>query len=96
MAIDCGANWSELSHVSGPIQRPLLAYETFTTFALEASFFGVLLIGRQRGAPRFYLFSTAKVAPGAAFSAFSIMVSNSLMRAPVGYAVGNGALVATD
>src|ERR1700737_1945542 len=96
MAFEFGTNWSELSRVSGPIQGPLLTYETFTAFALEGSFFGVLLFGRQRVAPWFYLFSTAMVALGTTFSAFWIMVNNSWMQAPVGYAVENGAFVATD
>src|SRR5271156_2036853 len=48
MAFEFGTNWSELSRLSGPIQGPLLTYETFTAFALEASFFGILLFGRQR------------------------------------------------
>jgi hypothetical protein len=42
MAFEFGTNWSRLSDISGPIQGPLLAYESFTAFALEASFFGVL------------------------------------------------------
>src|ERR1700739_4620563 len=46
MAFEFGSNWSELSRMSGPIQGPLLTYETFTAFALEATFFGVLLFGR--------------------------------------------------
>jgi len=46
MAFQFGTNWSELSRMSGPIQGPLLSYETFTGFALEASFFGILLFGR--------------------------------------------------
>jgi cytochrome bd ubiquinol oxidase subunit I len=96
MAFEFGTNWSELSRVSGPIQGPLLTYETFTAFALEASFFGVLLFGRQRVAPWFYLLSTAMVALGTTFSAFWIMVNNSWMQAPVGYALENGAFVATD
>src|SRR6266567_2167274 len=96
MAFEFGTNWSELARLSGPIQGPLLTYETFTAFALEASFFGVLLFGRQRVAPWFYLFSTAMVALGTTFSAFWIMVNNSWMQAPVGYAVENGAFVATD
>jgi cytochrome bd ubiquinol oxidase subunit I len=70
MAFEFGTNWSAFSRASGPIQGPSLAYETFTAFALEASFFGVLLFGRQRVAPWFYLFSTAMVGLGATFSAF--------------------------
>src|ERR1700747_1883350 len=42
MAFHFGTNWSELAKMSGPIQGPLLMYETFTAFMLEASFFGVL------------------------------------------------------
>jgi cytochrome bd ubiquinol oxidase subunit I len=96
MAFELGTNWSEFSRVSGPIQGPLLAYENFTAFALEASFFGLLLFGRQRVAPWFYLLSTAMVALGTTFSAFWIMVNNSWMQAPVGYAIENGAFVPTD
>ena len=96
MAFEFGTNWSELSRLSGPIQGPLLVYETFTAFLLEASFFGVLLFGRSRVAPWLYLFSTAMVALGTTFSAFWIMVNNSWMQVPVGYAVENGTFVPTD
>ncbi len=48
MAFEFGTNWSVLARMSGPIQGPLLAYETFTAFCLEASFFGILLFGRSR------------------------------------------------
>src|SRR5208337_387570 len=96
MAFEFGTNWSELSRMSGPIQGPLLSYEAFTAFALEASFFGVLLFGRQRVAPWFYLFSTAMVALGTTLSAFWIMVNNSWMQVPVGYTLENGFFVPTD
>jgi cytochrome bd ubiquinol oxidase subunit I len=96
MAFEFGTNWSELSRMSGPIQGPLLSYETFTAFALEASFFGVLLFGRSRVPPWFYLFSTAMVALGTTLSAFWIMVNNSWMQVPVGYVVESGAFVPTD
>jgi len=91
-----GANWSELSRMSGPIQGPLLSYESFTAFALEASFFGILLLGRSRVPPWFYLFSTAMVAFGTTLSAFWIMINNSWMQAPIGYAIENGRFVPTD
>jgi cytochrome d ubiquinol oxidase subunit I len=96
MAFEFGTNWSELSRVSGPIQGVLLSYETFTAFALEASFFGILLLGRSRVPPWFYLFSTAMVALGTSFSAFWIMINNSWMQVPVGYAVENGTFVPKD
>jgi cytochrome bd ubiquinol oxidase subunit I len=96
MAFQFGTNWSELSRASGPIQGPLLAYETFTAFALEASFFGILLFGRPRVPPWFYLFSTAMVALGTTLSAFWIMINNSWMQVPVGYAMENGQFVPND
>ncbi len=96
MAFQFGTNWSELSRMSGPIQGPLLTYETYTAFALEASFFGILLFGRSRVPPWFYLFSTAMVALGTTLSAFWIMVNNSWMQVPVGYAFENGSYVPND
>jgi len=96
MAFQFGTNWSELSRMSGPIQGPLLTYETFTAFFLEASFFGILLFGRSRVPPWFYLLSTAMVALGTTLSAFWIMVNNSWMQVPVGDAMENGAFVPTD
>src|SRR5579862_6510585 len=96
MAFEFGTNWSELSRMSGPIQGPLLSYETFTAFFLEASFFEILLFGRPRFPACFYLFSTAMVALGTTFSAFWIMVNNSWMQVPVGYTIENGAFVSTD
>jgi cytochrome d ubiquinol oxidase subunit I len=96
MAFEIGTNWSEFSWMSGGIQGVLLSYETFTAFALEASFFGILLLGRPRVAPWFYLFSTAMVALGTTMSAFWIMVNNSWMQVPVGYVAENGTFVPND
>src|SRR5258708_381661 len=45
MAFEFGTNWSVLSKMSGPIQGPLLLYETFPAFALEASVFCVAATG---------------------------------------------------
>jgi cytochrome d ubiquinol oxidase subunit I len=96
LGFEFGTNWSELSRLSGPIQGPLLSYETFTAFMLEASFFGVLLFGRTRVRPGFYLFSTAMVALGTTLSAFWIMVNNSWMQHPVGYEMLKGQYAPLD
>ncbi|WP_375787023.1 cytochrome ubiquinol oxidase subunit I [Bradyrhizobium sp. Pha-3] len=96
MAFQFGTNWSVLSNMSGPIQGPLLSYETFTAFALEAGFFGVLVFGRTRVTPWFYLFSIAMVAFGTTLSAFWIMVNNSWMQVPVGYVLQKGQFVPDD
>jgi cytochrome bd ubiquinol oxidase subunit I len=96
MAFQFGTNWSVMAARSGPIQGVLLSYETFTAFFLEASFFGILLFGRPRVPPWFYLFSTAMVALGTTLSAFWIMANNSWMQVPVGYVIQNGAYVPDD
>ena len=96
MAFEFGTNWSRLSEATGPIQGPLLAYESFTAFALEASFFGVLIFGRGRVSRRSYFLATVMVALGTTFSAFWIMVNNSWMQAPVGYTLTDGMYVPTN
>jgi cytochrome bd ubiquinol oxidase subunit I len=96
MAFQFGTNWEVFARMVGPIQGVLLSYETFTAFFLEASFFGILLFGRSRVPPWFYLFSTAMVALGTTLSAFWIMANNSWMQAPMGYALENGAFVPND
>jgi cytochrome d ubiquinol oxidase subunit I len=63
---------------------------------LEAGFFGILIFGRERVPPWFYLFATAMVSLGTSLSAFWIMVNNSWMQVPVGYVSENGAFAPTD
>jgi cytochrome d ubiquinol oxidase subunit I len=97
LAFEFGTNWSELSRRTGPIQGPLLGYESYTAFALEASFFGVVIFGRKIVPPIFYFVSCVLVAAGTSLSAFWILVNNSWMQAPVGYEMGpNGIFVPTD
>jgi cytochrome d ubiquinol oxidase subunit I len=96
MAFQFGTNWSVLARMSGPIQGPLISYETFMAFFLEASFFGILLFGRAKVAPWLYLVSTAMVALGTTLSAYWIMVNNSWMQVPTGYIPANGAFVPDD
>jgi cytochrome d ubiquinol oxidase subunit I len=45
MAFEFGSNWSVLSKLSGPIQGPLLSYETFIAFFLEATRWGEFILG---------------------------------------------------
>jgi cytochrome d ubiquinol oxidase subunit I len=97
MAFQFGTNWSELSRRTGAIQGPLLGYESFTAFALEASFFGVMMFGRDRIPKPFYLFACLMVALGTTLSSFWIMVNNSWMQWPTGYAIAaDGTFVPTD
>jgi cytochrome bd ubiquinol oxidase subunit I len=97
MAFEFGTNWSELSRRTGPIQGPLLGYESFTAFALEAGFFGVLMFGRNR-VPRWVYFAAClMVTVGTSLSSFWIMVNNSWMQWPTGFATtADGLFVPTD
>jgi cytochrome bd ubiquinol oxidase subunit I len=75
MAFQFGTSWSVLSERNGSIQGPLLGYEGFTAFMLEASFFGVMLLGRDRTPSWFYLLSCCMVALGTMLSSFWILTT---------------------
>ncbi|PIK70176.1 cytochrome ubiquinol oxidase subunit I, partial [Methylobacterium frigidaeris] len=97
MAFQFGTNWSELSRRTGPIQGPLLGYESFTAFALEAAFFGVLMFGRERVPRSVYFLACLMVCLGTCLSSFWIMVNNSWMQVPNGFAqTPDGVFVPTD
>jgi cytochrome d ubiquinol oxidase subunit I len=96
MAFQFGTNWSVLAERTGPIQGPLLGYEGFTAFMLEATFFGVMLLGRERVPPWLYFGSCCMVALGTMLSSFWILCNNSWMQVPLGHAVVDGRLVPED
>ena len=96
MAFQFGTNWSVLSERTGPIQGPLLGYESFTAFMLEATFFGVMLLGRDRVPPWFYFLSCCMVSLGTMFSSFWILCNNTWMQVPLGHAVIDGRIVPQD
>jgi cytochrome d ubiquinol oxidase subunit I len=93
MAFQFGTNWSVLAERTGSIQGPLLGYEAFTAFLLEATFFGVLLLGRDRVPPWVYFFSCCMVSLGTMLSSFWILANNSWMQVPLGHVVVNGKIV---
>jgi len=96
MAFQFGTNWSVLAERTGPIQGPLLGYEGFTAFMLEATFFGVMLLGRGRSPPWLYFFSCCMVSLGTMLSSFWILCNNSWMQVPLGHTVIDGKLVPAD
>ena len=97
MAFQFGTNWSELSRRTGPIQGPLLGYESFTAFALEAAFFGVLMFGRDRVPRWVYFVACLMVTLGTSLSSFWILVNNTWMQWPTGFAMRpDGVFVPTD
>jgi cytochrome bd ubiquinol oxidase subunit I len=96
MAFQFGTNWSVLAERMGSIQGPLLGYEGFTAFMLEATFFGVMLLGRERVSPRFYLFACCMVSLGTMFSSFWILANNSWMQVPLGHTIIDGKIIPAD
>ena len=96
MAFQFGTNWSVLSEKMGAIQGPLLGYETFTAFLLEATFLGVVLFGRDRVPRWFYFLACCMISLGTMASSFWIMASNSWMQVPVGHQIVNGKIIPSN
>src|SRR5262249_37279476 len=80
MAFQFGTNWSVLAQRTGPIQGPLLGYEAFTAFMLEATFFGVMLLGRERVPPWLYFLACCMVSLGTMFSGSSPITAGCRCR----------------
>lgn len=86
-----GMNWSEYSRFMGDIFGAPLAIEALLAFFLESTFLGVWIFGWDR-LPRWaHTASIWLVAIGANISAFWILVANSFMQQPVGYALNEAA-----
>ncbi|CAN7229368.1 cytochrome ubiquinol oxidase subunit I [Rhizobium leguminosarum] len=96
MAFQFGTNWGALAERMGSIQGPLLGYEAFTAFMLEATFFGVMLLGRDRVPQGFYFFACCMVALGTMLSSFWILANNSWMQVPVGHEIVDGRIIPAD
>jgi len=96
MAFQFGTNWSVLAAHSGSIQGPLLGYETLTAFILEATFLGVMLLGRDRVSPGVYFFACCMVSIGTLSSSFWILANNSWMQVPLGGQTVDGKFVPSD
>jgi cytochrome d ubiquinol oxidase subunit I len=96
MAFQFGTNWSVLAEKAGSIQGPLLGYETFTAFLLEATFLGVVLLGRDRAPPWFYFMACCMLALGTMASSFWIIANNSWMQVPLGHKIVDGKIIPSD
>ena len=91
-----GMNWSEYSRFMGDIFGAPLALEALTAFFLESVFLGVWIFGEGRLSKKLHCLSIWLVAFGSNLSAFWILVANSFMQNPVGYALQNGRAEMTD
>jgi len=91
-----GMNWSEYSRFVGDIFGAPLAIEALLAFFLESTFLGVWFFGWDKLPKRVHLASIWLVAIGSNLSALWILIANSFMQQPVGFAIQNGRAEMTD
>lgn len=89
-------NWSEYSRFVGDIFGAPLAIEALLAFFLESTFLGIWLFGWERLSKRLHAAAIWMVALGANISALWILIANSFMQQPVGYAINGGRAEMTD
>ena len=88
MEFSFGTNWADYSRFVGDIFGAPLAAEALFAFFMESVFLGVLLFGREKVSPKFYLVSAWLVCFGSCLSALWIIIANSWMQTPAGYEIG--------
>lgn len=91
-----GMNWSEYSRFTGDIFGAPLAIEALTSFFLESTFLGIWIFGWERISKQLHAATMWLVAIGANLSALWILLANSFMQQPVGYAIRGGRAEMTD
>ena len=84
MEFSFGMNWANYSRFVGDIFGAPLAAEALLAFFLESVFLGIILLGRHRVSPRFYMISCWLVWLGSCLSALWIIIANSWMQTPMG------------
>ena len=82
-----GTNWADYSRFVGNIFGSLLAAEGIFAFFLEGGFLGLMIFGGNRLGPRMWFLASFLVVFGAHFSALWIIMANSWMQTPAGYAL---------
>ena len=96
MEFQFGMNWSQYSRFVGDIFGAPLAIEALLAFFLESVFLGVWIFGWEKTSKGIHLATIWLVAIGSTLSALWILIANSFMQHPVGYAVENGRAVMND
>lgn len=91
-----GTNWAGYSKYVGDIFGSLLAIEATTSFFLESTFIAVWYFGWNRVSPKFHAVCIWIVALASTGSAYWILVANTWMQHPVGYAIRGGRAELTD
>jgi len=91
-----GLNWSGYARFMGDIFGAPLAIEALLAFYLESTFIGLWMFGWDKLSKKVHLATAWLVAIGSNLSAFWILIANSFMQNPVGYAIENGRAVMTN
>lgn len=91
-----GMNWADYSRFVGDIFGAPLAIEALMAFFLESTFLGIWIFGWDRLPKGIHALAIWLVAIGANISALWILIANSFMQQPVGYAIENGRAVMTN
>ena len=91
-----GMNWSQYSRFVGDVFGAPLAIEALLAFFLEFTFLGLWLFGWDKVSKGVHLMAIWLVALATNLSALWILIANSFMQAPTGYAIENGRLVMND
>jgi len=85
-----GMNWSEYSRFVGDVFGAPLAIEALLAFFLESTFLGLWIFGRHILPKIVHVACIWLVFAGSCISAIWILIANSFMQHPVGYAFING------
>jgi len=91
-----GLNWSGYSRFMGDIFGAPLAIEALLAFYMESTFIGLWIFGWDKLSKKVHLAAAWLVAIGSNISALWILIANSFMQNPVGYAIENGRAVMTN
>jgi len=96
MEFQFGMNWSAYARFVGDIFGAPLAIEALLAFFIESTFLGLWIFGWDRLPPRIHLASIWLVALASNISALWILIANSFMQNPVGYAIRGDRAEMTD
>jgi len=91
-----GLNWSEYSRFMGDIFGAPLAIEALLAFYMESTFIGMWIFGWDKLSKKTHLTAAWLVAIGSNVSALWILIANSFMQHPVGYAIEGGRATMQD
>lgn len=91
-----GMNWSEYARYVGDIFGVPLAIEALLAFFLESTFLGVWIFGWDKLSRKLHAATIWLVAIGSNLSALWILIANSFMQSPQGFAVEGGRAVMKD